>query len=270
MTEARPTPPAPPGPTTEHDERWWQDFLSNPDPAIGFVRRIFNSIPADPRCQMCAAPFGGAGRPIMRLIGKTQSAQNPNMCNACEKVLLQHHGGGEVDGTSLFADIRGSTAMAERMTPAEFRATLDRFYTAASKSVFDHGGMVDKFVGDELVAVFPPFLGANHPERALDAARDLLRATGHGTPAGPWVPVGAGLHTGRAWFGAIGEGNHVEITIVGDAINTTARLAAAAGAGEILVSAVAAEVIGLEPTLERRSLDLKGKELPTDVVVVRV
>lgn len=267
MTQRQPLPPAP---DAGRDDQWWQDFLSNPDPTHTLVRRVFKGIPADPRCQLCAAPFAGPGRPIMHLLGKQRSAGNPNMCNACERVLLQHHGGGEVEGSSLFADIRGSTAMAERMSPAEFSATLDRFYTVASKSVFDHGGMVDKFVGDELVAVFPPFLGVNHAERALDAARALLRATGHGTPEGPWVPVGAGVNTGRAWFGAIGTGSHVEITIVGDAINTAARLAAAAAGGEILVSAVAAEAIGLEPTLERRSLDLKGKELPTDVVVVRV
>lgn len=257
-------------PASDHDEQWWRDFLSNPDPAMGFVRRLFRTIPTDPRCQLCAAPFAGPGRPVMRLIGKTRSVANPNMCNACERVLLKHHGGGEVEGTALFADIRGSTAMAEHLSPTEFRATLDRFYTVASKSVFDHGGIVDKFAGDELVAVFPPFLGANHVERAVDAARDLFRATGHGMPDGPWVPLGAGVHTGTAWFGAIGEGSHVEITIVGDAINTTARLAAAAGPGEILVSAEAAAVVGLEPTLEHRSLDLKGKELPTDVVVVRV
>ena len=256
--------------TTEHDEQWWRDFLNNPDPAQGFVRRVFSSIPTDPRCQLCAAPFAGPGRAVMQLIGKTRSAQNPTMCNACERVLLKHHGGGEVQGTALFADIRGSTAMAERMSPTEFRTTLDRFYTAASKSVFDHAGMVDKFAGDELVAIFPPFLGADHVQRAFDAARDLFRATGHGTPDGPWVPLGAGLHTGTAWFGAIGKGSHVEITIVGDAINTTARLAAAAGPGEILVSAEAAAVVGLEPSLEHRSLDLKGKELRTDVVVVRV
>lgn len=253
-----------------YDEEFWREFLSRGQSRERRVRDVFKRIPHDPRCKLCAAPFAGAGAPVMRLIGKRPAEQNPNICRKCFTFLSSHHGGAEIDVTMLFADIRGSTTLAEDMSTADFRRLLDRFYTTASGVVFAHDGMVDKFVGDELVAVFPPFLGANHPERALDAARDLLRATGHGTPDGPWVPVGAGLHTGRAWFGAIGEGNHVEITIVGDAINTTARLAAAAGAGEILVSAVAAEVIGLEPTLERRSLDLKGKELPTDVVVVRV
>jgi adenylate cyclase len=70
------------------------------------------------------------------------------------------------------------------------------------------------------------------------------------------------------WFGTVGEGTHVEITVLGDVVNTTARLAAAASAGEILVSAEAAAVVGLDRSLERRSLELKGKEQPTEVVVL--
>jgi adenylate cyclase len=171
----------------------------------------------------------------------------------------------------LFADIRGSTGLAEKMTPTEFRSLLDRFYTTASRVVFTNDGMVDKFSGDELVAIFPPMLSAEkHTERAVATAQDLLRATGHADPGGPWVPIGAGVHTGRAWFGAVGEGAHVEITIVGDPINVTARLAARAEAGEILVSAEAADKAGLDPSLPRRTLELKGREEPIEVVSLRV
>jgi adenylate cyclase len=157
------------------------------------------------------------------------------------------------------------------MSPSDFRATLNRYYSVASDVVYEHGGLVDKFVGDELVAAFPPILGADHARRAVNAATALLRRTGHGDPDGPWVPVGAGVHTGRVWFGTIGEANHVEITVVGDVVNTTARLASAAGAGEVLVSDEAARAAALDDaTLEHRSLDLKGKEVPTDVVSVRI
>ena len=100
--------------------------------------------------------------------------------------------------------------------------------------------------------------------------REVLRATGHGDPGGPWVPVGVGVHSGLAWFGSVGEGTHVEMTAVGDAVNVASRLAAAAEAGEILVSADAAAASNLDPTLERHPLELKGKELPTEVVSVRV
>jgi adenylate cyclase len=72
------------------------------------------------------------------------------------------------------------------------------------------------------------------------------------------------------WFGTIGEGSHVEITVVGDAVNTTARLAARAETGQVVVSVEAADEAGLDPGLEHRSLELKGKREPTEVVVLRV
>jgi adenylate cyclase len=148
---------------------------------------------------------------------------------------------------------------------------LDRFYAVASKVAFDHDGSVDKFVGDELVAFFYPLLaGERHAALGVECARALLLATGHADPAGPWVPVGAGVHTGLVWMGAIGEGTRVELTAVGDAVNITARLASAAAAGEVLVTVDAAVAAGLDPSLERRRLELKGKQVPTEVVSLRV
>jgi adenylate cyclase len=234
-------------------------------------RRVFSIIPSAPRCRQCAAPFTGAGGPFMRLIGKRQSSGNPNMCTTCHDFMVRHHGGAEVEASLLFADIRGSTSMAETMSAGAFRNVMDRFYTTASGVVFAHDGIVDKFVGDELIAIFPPMLsGEHHPEQALESARALLRATGHADRGGPWAPIGAGVHTGRMWFGAVGVGGHTEVTVLGDTVNTTARLAAAATAGEILVSADAATAAGLDPSLERRSLELKGKAEAIEVVTVRV
>jgi adenylate cyclase len=167
----------------------------------------------------------------------------------------------------LFADIRGSTTLAETMSPGDFHDLLDRFYTVASQAVFDHDGTVDKFVGDELVSLFFPLIaGERHAERAVSGARAVLRATGHADPAGPWVPVGAGVHTGTAWFGAVGSGDHVELTAVGDAVNVAARLASAAGPGEILVSADAASAAHLPGDLPRTALELKGKQGSIEVV----
>jgi class 3 adenylate cyclase len=130
---------------------------------------------------------------------------------------------------------------------------------------------VDKFVGDELVSMFFPLLtGGRHPARAIDAARALLTVAGHADRDGPWVPLGAGVHTGMAWVGAVGTTTHTELTAVGNAVNTAARLAAAAAAGEILVTADAATAAGLDSSLERRPLELKGKQESTDVVTLTV
>lgn len=207
----------------------------------------------------------------MRMIGKRPSDKNPSMCNSCFAFMTSHHGGAEIECSFLFADVRGSTSIAEGMSATQFRGLLDRFYATASTVVFDHDGSVDKFVGDEVMAMFFPLLtGERHAARAVEAARALLVATGHAEAMGPWIPLGAGVHSGPAWVGAVGDEPHVELTALGDTVNTTARLASVAKTGEILVTTAAGEAAGLEPGLEHRSLELKGKELPTEVVVLRV
>ena len=253
------------------DEAFWRDFLSHGDPKERRLRNVFKRLPSNPRCKLCAAPFTGPGSQVMRMIGKRQAIQNPNVCSTCFTFLATHHGGAEVEITLLFADIRGSTTIAEGMSSTDYRQLLDRFYTVATKVVFDRGGMVDKFVGDELVAIFAPlFTGELHAIAGVEAAKDLLVATGHTDPGGPWVPVGAGVHSGRTWFGAVGQGSRTELTAVGDGVNVAARLASLAKAGEILVTTDAAAAAGLDPGLARRSLDLKGKSLATEVVSVTV
>ncbi len=253
-------------------EDFWRDFLERGgDTWQGVGRRILKRIPSDPRCRMCGSPFHGPGAPVMRLFGKRPSASNPNWCTTCFDFMAKHHGGAEIDGAMLFADIRGSTALAESMSSSEYHALLDRYFVAATAAVFKYDGFVDKFVGDELVALFFPLLtGERYVVRAVGAAQEHLRATGHDRADGPWVPVGAGVHCGRAWFGVVGEGTHVELTAVGDTVNVAVRLAAAAGAGEVLVSADAAAASDLDPSLPRQALDLKGKSESTEVISVRV
>src|SRR5262245_28114470 len=254
-------------PVSGEDEAFWRDYLTNGDRMERRVRRLFRALPHGPRCQLCAAPFAGPAAPFMRALGKRPAQKNANVCQSCFSFIEEHHGGAEIESTFLFADIRGSTELAERLSPGEFHAVLDRFYTTANAVVFQHDGAVDKFVGDELVAFFFPLMaGPEHARKAVDCAVALLRATGHAEPSGPWLPVGAGVHTGSAWVGAVGDATHTEITAVGDAVNVTARLASVSRAGEVLVSSVTAAAANLDPSLERSSLVLKGKQQATDVV----
>ena len=153
------------------------------------------------------------------------------------------------------------------MSPTEFRRILDRFYDAAAKVLHEHEAILDKFVGDEAVAIFIPALsGDQHAARAVAAGRALLRATGYGTPGGPWVPIGIGVHTGIAFVGAVGEGASASVTALGDIVNVAARLASAAGPGELLVTAEAARAAQVEAG-ERRELELRGKSERVPVVV---
>jgi len=167
----------------------------------------------------------------------------------------------------LFADVRGSTRLAETMSASEFHRLLSRFYRVATEAVFANGGSVDKFVGDELVAMFYPILaGDEHVSAAIHAARDLMHATGNDGRGNAWLPIGAGVHTGLAWVGAIGDDTHVELTALGDAVNVASRLASVAKAGEIVVSVDAAGEARLTDDLPHESLELKGRQNPIEVI----
>jgi adenylate cyclase len=252
---------------TEFD---WKVVLDGTDPRFRRFRNVLRRIPNAPRCKMCYAPFAGPGAPFMRAMGRRRWAKNPNYCGACIAWLGERRGGAEIELSFLFADVRGSTALGERLSPTEFSELLNRFYEAASRVVIDHEGLVDKFVGDEIVAFFPPgFVGPEHAAVAVDAAQAILEATGHGAAGDPWVPVGAGVHSGIAFVGSVGEGGVTDFTALGDAVNTTARLASAAGAGEILVSRAAATAAGISTEdLEERHLELRGRTEPVDVLVL--
>jgi adenylate cyclase len=253
------------------NEAFWREYLTRGDSNEKRARRVLRLLPHGPRCKLCAAPFAGAAAPFMRAIGKRPADKNPNICNACFEFIEQRHGGAEIEASFLFADIRGSTSIAERLPPAEFRALIDRFYTATAAAVYENDGGVDKFVGDEIVAFFFPIMtGPKHAAAAVRAALGVLRATGHDDPGGPWVPVGAGVSSGAAWVGAVGDAQKTDVTALGDTVNIAARLGAAAQAGELLVTVEAAEAAGLDPSLERRKLDLKGKSTPTEVVSLTV
>jgi len=246
-----------------------REILMGTNRGLRFGRRFFAALPASPRCKLCNSPFHGAFGPVMRLVGKAPWPANPKYCSACFKQLAQRRSGAEIECSFLFADVRDSTPMAESMRPAAFRGLMDRFFNTASKVLIDHDAVVDKFVGDEVIGIFIPALtGELHAQRAIAAGRALLTATGNDTDQ-PWVRVGAGVNTGVAFVGAVGEGDLIELTALGDPVNVTARLASEAAAGELLVTATAAASAHLAVDgLEHRSLALKGKSEQTEVVVL--
>lgn len=203
----------------------------------------------------------------MRALGKGPSERNPRFCGDCySRTQL---GGAEVELSFLFADVRGSTTIAERISPGEFGRLIDRYFVTASDVLVRSDALIERLVGDGIVALFvPSYAGPDHARKAVAAAEELLRRTGHGDPGGPWLPIGVGVHTGRAFVGVVGSASGVkELTTLGDAPNTTARLSGSAAAGEVLVSDAAYAAAGLSEDLERRDLQLKGK---AEVVGVRV
>jgi len=133
--------------------------------------------------------------------------------------------------------------------------------------------LVDRLMGDEAIGLYiPGFAGPEHPRRAMEAAQDLLRLTGHRDARGPWLPVGVGVHTGTAFVGVVGgEESTADFTALGDNVNITARLASEAGTGEILISEAAYSAANLNVEgLERRQMELKGRSEPIGVRVLRI
>jgi adenylate cyclase len=250
-------------------EEVWRKLLTDPSPVLR-LRRFWGRLPSPPRCKFCTRPFGRPGGVLMSAMGLGPWTKNAKYCSGCFRGLRQRHGGAEIECSLLFADVRGSTALAENMRPRDFNRLMGRFYDTATDILVRHDAIVDKFVGDEVVAIFVPAMaGRQHGRVAIDSAIELLRRTGHGGRGTPWVAVGAGVNTGPAYVGAIGEGPDTDLTAMGDTVNTAARLASAAGAGEILVTDAAVANADMVATgLEHRSLSLKGKSSPVDVVVL--
>lgn len=228
-------------------------------PEIERMRRLFRHIPSDPRCKLCYSPQGGIGGPIVNLFGYGKYPANPQLCNACFRSARKHPGGADLEITALFADIRGSTSMAESMPPAAFSAAVDQYVRTASRAIRDGGGIVDKLLGDGIMALFiPGFVGGDHAGAGVAAARQILHEVS--------LPVGIGLHSGDAWVGFVGGVADVaDFTALGDAVNVAARLGSEAGSGELLMSSTTTARARVDTTgLEARRLELRGKTEPFD------
>ena len=261
------------GKKTPHEEML--EFLTGDNRASAMMRQVFRRVPSGPNCKICAAPFAGPGGAILRHVGFGRFAGNPTICNFCIKDL-QRAGvqGAEIPVSLLFADIRGSTAIGEHLSPTDFRAFLDHFYRLASRAVLDNDGIVDKFVGDEVIGLFfGGVSGDRHAAAAVAAGRRLLARAGRqdATPSGP-IPVGAAVHTGVAFVGSTATDEVVnDFTALGDVVNTTARLTSAAARGELLVSIEAASAAGTDVSnVERRTVEARGRSEPVDVAVLPI
>ena len=198
-------------------EEEWSALLTGTHPHLTHPSPL-RFLPSSPRCRLCKAPFRGPGGAIFRRYGFSPWPKNPNICGRCFQALeVAAHGcppsedgrfaGAEIELSMLFADVRGSSKIARETSSMEFTRLMNRFYRVSSEVLFAMNAVVEKFVGDEVVGLFIPVLtGPEHARVAVETARRLLDATGHGTADGPWVPIGAGVHTGRAFVGIVSSG----------------------------------------------------------------
>ncbi|MDX6406631.1 MAG: adenylate cyclase [Blastocatellia bacterium] len=177
--------------------------------------------------------------------------------------------------TVLFADIRGFTRISEHAPPEKIVQLLNRYFSAMTDIIFAHGGTLDKYLGDGLMALFgAPTVTAKDAANAIAAAvamqrrmlsiNDELREEGF-----PEIGIGIGLHTGEVTVGYIGSERRSEYTAIGDAVNTASRLESNAKAGEILVSEVTAKAAHSRFQLAAREpISVKNREQPVPLFEV--
>lgn len=264
---------------TEWARTLWYAYLSGDnsqlDTKVRVMRQMFKHLPSDPRCNICNAPFAGIGGVLVKPLGwgGGRSSFNRSLCDRCEKIVKKYQVGVEIPLTMLFADVRDSTATAEEIGPSAFHLLINRYYQTSTQVLGKSDALINRLIGDALIGLYVPGIaGPEHTAKAVEAARALLEATGHTDPGGPWIHVGIGVHTGTAYVGAVGGNDSVsDITVLGDAANTAARLSAQAAGGEILVSEETCQAanLGLQDC-ELRTLKLKGRNEPVAVRVIRV
>lgn len=245
----------------------WQKVLVDGHRPLRVAHVVFRHLPSAPRCKVCHNPFGGVGGKLAGLAGFRPSRKNPTLCTRCCDTLPA--GGADVDIGVLFADVRGSTAFGERTDAESFARVLNRFYAVATEVLIVHDAIIDKLIGDEVMALFiPGIAGRAYRDKAVVAAVDLVAAVhARGDLAG--LSLGAGVHAGVAHVGNVGSESVVDFTALGDPVNVASRLQSHARASEVVVSAVAFDGVRERfPAAERRLCELAGRAAPLEAFAV--
>jgi adenylate cyclase len=172
-----------------------------------------------------------------------QRLLSPNLVEQVVAGNLQlEKGGALTETTLLFSDIRGFTAMSEKRAPQEIVTMLNEYFELMVDVIFKHEGTLDKFVGDEIVALFgAPVALPNAESKAVECALNMMTVLAdfnrmRVAEGQEEIKIGVGINTGTVVTGAIGSSRALQYTAIGDPVNTASRLCSAAKSGEILIS----------------------------------
>ncbi|MBI4261818.1 MAG: response regulator [Actinobacteria bacterium] len=234
--------------------------------------------------QLAAEAGRGAGRAVDELkrlhaaVVDRESSARTLRSFVPSQVAARLSGGGseairqeELEATILFSDLRGFTSLAESLPPQEVAAIVGRHLAAMAEVVLAHGGTIDKFSGDAVMAVFgAPDPVPDHAERALRCALAMQARQGELDGDGwaadlPSLGMGIGVNTGTVVAGTVGGGGRLEYTVVGDAVNVAQRIQAEAAAGEVLATAA---TMALAPFASGEPLGprhVKGRREPVEL-----
>ena len=222
-------------------------------------------------------PLRGAASIPFRAFGIRPSRMNPNTCTICELMFTRVMKARQVtvDVSVLFADLRGYTTLSQSQSPSAVSNLLDVFYDECAAAIWEHDGLLNKTVGDAIMAIFNfPIRREDHAEQAVLAARDIQRRCQrlgsdlHLAEAEGQLGVGIGIASGEASFGEFGR-SHRDLTAIGTIVNTAARAQAAAEGGRILVTkAVCERAPSQTEKSEGHEYLLKGFEKPVELFTI--
>jgi len=207
---------------------------------------------------------------LFKAIGIRKSQMHPNLCTICESMFtkVKKHKQIEIPTTILFADLRGYTHLSETIDASKMTELLHCFYDYSSEAIWRNEGIVNKFIGDAVLAIFNfPLVRKDHVQSAVRAAIQLQKQCGDlkdkiGLDDEHKLGVGIGIHTGKCNIGEVGN-SYKDFTAIGSIVNLASRLQGAAAAGEIVITEdVFKHVENDFPNLQSRVFTLKGIDTP--------
>jgi class 3 adenylate cyclase len=210
-----------------------------------------------------------------RMVGLRPSRMNPNTCTFCELAFTRIMKARNViiDATILFADLRGYTSASQYLATDQMTSTLDAFYDECAETIWEHDGLLNKTIGDAIMAVFNfPIRQDDHAVQALRAARQMQRrwgvrrtelAKGFELDEGA-LCIGVGIASGSVSFGEFGQ-SHRDLTAIGTVVNTAARAQSVARAGQILVTRTVRDQCESDIGDKGTKYNLKGLAAPIEL-----
>jgi adenylate cyclase len=221
-------------------------------------------------------PIRGLISAPFRAFGVRPSRMNPNTCTICELMFtkVMHARKITIDATVMFADLRGYTNLSQSRSAEAVSGLLDAFYDESANAIWQHDGLLNKTIGDAVMAVFNfPLQRADHARNALLAAREIQKSWRErrdslagtlGLTAGE-LGIGIGIHAGELSFGEFGR-SHRDLTAIGTVVNTASRAQSVAEPDQILVThSVYQRARSEMPDSQPKAFQLKGFDAPIEL-----
>jgi adenylate cyclase len=221
-------------------------------------------------------PLRGVLSVPFRAFGIRPSKMNPNTCTICELMFttVMRARKVNIDATILFADLRGYTGLSQHLPPDAISGLLDTFYDECANAIWEHDGLLNKTIGDAVMAVFNfPIRSENHANHAVFAAREIQQRWRAGREKlaktlgvnSSELGVGIGIHSGQLSFGEFGR-SHRDLTAIGTVVNTASRAQSVADADQILVTREVYQLARSDLSdSHAKAYRLKGFEAPVEL-----